>query len=166
MQLSVSKKRAAGLLALSSAIAAADQGTKALIRSLDVGKTLLSLPPFLDIIRTENSGAAFSMLSGNSLFLLSATSLMLLILFFILLFYQDISGQARWALAALLGGGIGNWVDRVSNGVVSDYIRLLFIEFPVFNLADIFITISVVYLIALLLFGRLESTGETNGTGH
>lgn len=155
------------MLILSSGIAGADQLIKHYISMFAQEDVIAVLPPMLEIVRNENSGAAFSMLSGNGVFLLTTTSIMLILLLLTMLCYHNVSGQARWAIASLLGGGVGNWIDRFTSGTVSDYIRLLFIRFPVFNLADIFITLSVAYLIVLLLMGRFElNTGENHGAGH
>ena len=61
----------------------------------------------------------------------------------------------------LIGGGLGNLVDRILFGGVTDYIRLLFVRFPIFNFADVMITCSVFVLILLMMTNRLEeSAGE------
>ena len=78
-----------------------------------------------------------------------------------------LSPAAQIAFSCLIGGGIGNLIDRVLYGSVTDYIRLIPIRFPVFNLADIAITTSVSALLLMILIGRLEiRTGETHGSNH
>ena len=70
---------------------------------------------------------------------------------------------ASLACMTLIGGGVGNLIDRILFGGVTDYIHLLFLDFPIFNLADIAITCSVFVLILLLMTNRLE---ESVGAPH
>ena len=61
----------------------------------------------------------------------------------------------RWCIAAIYGGGLGNMIDRVRMGYVVDMIETTFIEFPVFNVADCFITCGCILLMAhLILFHK------------
>lgn len=154
------------LLAAACAVALIDQLLKRFIERYPVGQVVISLDPLFDIVRTANHGAAFSILSGETPLLIMVTTLMLLLLAAAVLFSRRISRAARWAMSVLLGGGVGNWLDRVAAGSVTDYIRLRFIRFPVFNFSDICITLAVLCLIALLLTNRFETTGEKHGTGH
>ena len=78
------------------------------------------IPHVVELRFVLNPGMAFSLLSGKQLFLISATS-----------------------IALILAGGIGNLIDRVLNGVVVDYINLLFMQFAVFNFADICVCVGV-----------------------
>ena len=67
----------------------------------------------------------------------------------------------------MIGGGVGNLIDRIAYAGVTDYIRLLLFDFPIFNLADMAITGSIAVLLILLLTGRLEeTTGEKDGSDH
>ncbi len=154
------------MLLTAGAIAVLDQLIKRAIERYPIGETVFSAEPVFEIVRTLNRGAAFSMLSGRVVFLIAVTTIMLIALAAALLFYHDLSGAAEWAMAVLLGGGIGNWLDRVLGGGVTDYIRLCFIRFPVFNFSDICITLSVLCLIALLLTNRFEVTGVSHGRGY
>ena len=62
---------------------------------------------------------------------------------------------------------MGNLIDRIAYAGVTDYIRLLLFDFPIFNLADMAITGSIAVLLILLLTGRLEeTTGEKDGSDH
>jgi len=61
----------------------------------------------------------------------------------------------RWCIAAIYGGGLGNMIDRVRMGYVVDMIETTFVEFPVFNVADCFITCGCILLIVhLVLFNK------------
>ena len=73
---------------------------------------------------------------------------------------------ARIALAFVIGGGAGNLIDRLAFGEVTDYVRLLFIRFPVFNLADVCITGGAVLLMLLALTGRLEGQASETAWAH
>lgn len=149
------------------AIAALDRAIKMGITATAQGEVLARWGGILEIVHTANPGAAFSLLSGSTLFLLAVTTLMLAAVLLAIVFYRPLTPAAGWSLALLLGGGIGNWIDRMTSGVVTDYIRLLFIRFPVFNLADICITISIAALLFLVATDRFDShTGEHHGTTH
>ena len=68
------------------------------------------------------------------------------------------------SVSGLIGGGLGNLVDRILFGGVTDYIRLSLIRFPIFNFADICITVSVAALMLLLLFDHFnDKTEERHG---
>ena len=84
-----------------------------------------------------NQGMAFSLLSGKQLFLIAATSAALLLVAYALFFRSRGKYLQQAALILVLGGGIGNLIDRVLNGEVVDYINLLFMRFAVFNFANI-----------------------------
>ena len=64
------------------------------------------------------------------------------------------------SVVTLIGAGASNLIDRILFGGVTDYIRLLFIHFPVFNLADICITCSVMIMSILIMTGRLDKQPE------
>ena len=140
---------------LAAALAAADQLVKRFVRATPRGSLLFSLPPLFELTHSTNTGAAFSLFSGRTAGL-ALSSVALLCALWLVLRRLRLTRAGRLAIAALLGGGIGNLIDRVLFGRVTDYIRLSFVDFPVFNLADIFITVSVFVLMLLLLTGRLE----------
>lgn len=124
-------------LALSLVLMAADQALKMLFGQAD----RVLLPGILKLHGTRNTGAAFSLLSGNPM-LLAALSIALLLV--LLVFAKQMLHHRLMAisLALVLGGALGNLVDRLARGYVVDYIEVLFINFPIFNLADILITLG------------------------
>jgi len=155
----ISAVSAAGLTLL-------DQAIKCGIRTLPEGSVLLHIPLLVEITHYTNTGAAFSILSGHTMLL---TVLSLVLLAGVLIFVRSAFCLSPWAkgcLVCMLAGGFGNLIDRVMLGGVTDYIRLLFIDFPVFNLADILITGSVFMLMLLLLAGRLETTEDSSGGNY
>ena len=99
----------------------------------------------LDFIK--NYGAAFNILSGSRIFL-STISVIFSILLIYLILRKDTSKQIDYySYSFILGGTIGNGLDRIVRGFVVDYINLNFITFPVFNIADISINIGFFLLI-------------------
>ncbi len=94
----------------------------------------------------RNNGAAFNILSGNRL-LLSLISLISSFIFIYFIFMKDTNILNKYGLSFILAGSLGNGSDRIINGEVIDFIKLKFINFPVFNLADIFINIGIFIII-------------------
>ena len=143
-------------------IAGIDQWIKSWIRTRPEGVAFFRMSGCFELVPSVNTGAAFSILSGNNLLLILFSVLLLFLCLYIRKTFR-LTILARVAFLVLLGGGIGNLIDRVCFGGVTDYIRLLFLEFPIFNLADIAITCSVFVLILLLITNRLEeSAGDTH----
>lgn len=140
--------------------AAADLVVKAFVRCIPEGTVFFSMPPLFDFVHTQNTGAAFSMFHGNPALVTVLSMAMLGLMLFVLLKDGTFSRKALTALSVTIGGGMGNLVERLFFGSVTDYIRILFFRFPIFNLADIFVTLSVVYMMILLLTGKLEDKTE------
>ena len=98
-------------------------------------KTAMTLiPGVLELRYFLNDGMAFSMLAGKQKLLIAVTSL----------------ERVAWTL--VLGGGIGNLIDRIATGVVVDYINVLFMNFAIFNFADICVCVGVGLLMVWVLF--------------
>ena len=151
-------------LAAAALLVAADQGIKAWATAqlMPVG-VMAVLPGIVELRYVLNDGMAFSMLAGKQGVLIGATSLMLIgVLVWLLRGKMPPLERVAWTL--VLGGGIGNLIDRVLNGVVVDYINVLFMNFAVFNFADICVCCGVGLLIlSILLDGRhgKAATDET-----
>jgi len=95
----------------------------------------------------KNYGAAFNLLNGNRIFLsILSTSISIILLYFILNNKKK-SNIELLSYSFILGGTIGNGIDRVIKGYVIDFINLNFINFPVFNIADISINIGLLLII-------------------
>ena len=94
----------------------------------------------------RNYGAAFNIFSGSRIFLsfISISSTIILSYF---IFIRESKLINKYGLSFILAGSIGNGIDRVLNGFVIDFIKIKFIDFPVFNIADIVINIGVLILI-------------------
>ena len=100
------------------------------------------LPGVVELRYCLNDGMAFSMLAGKQGLLIGMTSVMLLAVL-IMLFVRKMPLTERAAWTLVLGGGVGNLIDRVLNGVVVDYINVLFMQFAIFNFADICVCVGV-----------------------
>ena len=133
-------------LSLSIFIILLDQFTKYLI-SYNF-KILLNKDFFLfrfDFVK--NYGAAFNLFSGSRIFL-SLLSITCSIVLIYLILRKNISNSFDlYAYSFILGGTIGNGIDRILKGFVIDFINLNFINFPVFNIADISINIGFIFLL-------------------
>ena len=112
------------------------------------------IPGVLEFHYLENHGAAFSIFEEHqTIFVVIATAAIVLIAW--ILIRTPASGRYRpfrLCLAAIASGAAGNLADRVSLGYVRDFIYISLIHFPVFNVADIFVTCAVVLLCILILF--------------
>jgi len=98
----------------------------------------------LDFVR--NYGAAFNMFSGSRVFL-SLISVISAVILSYFIFIGENKRVNKYALSFILAGSIGNGIDRIFNGYVIDFIKIKFIDFPVFNIADIVINIGALILV-------------------
>ena len=119
------------------------------------------IPHVVELRFVLNHGMAFSLLSGKQLFLIAATSAALLLVAYALFFRSRGKYLQQAALILVLGGGIGNLIDRVLNGEVVDYINLLFMRFAVFNFADICVCVGVA-LWVLVIFLEESPSGNAD----
>ena len=110
------------------------------------------IPHVVELRFVLNQGMAFSLLSGKQLFLIAATSVALLLVAYALFFRSRGKYLQQAALILVLGGGIGNLIDRIATGVVVDYINVLFMNFAIFNFADICVCVGVGLLMVWVLF--------------
>jgi signal peptidase II len=142
--------RLAGALCVS--VVALDQATKALIEAkLVPGEHVDVLGP-LGFTLAHNSGVAFGLASGGGAALVALT--LVALVFVGALFARDPTRPWMWVAVGLLAGGaLGNLIDRVRAGFVTDYVDVL--SWPPFNLADVAVTLGVVVL-ALAYLGEAE----------
>jgi signal peptidase II len=138
-------------------IVAADQFTKILtVASVALGEKITFIPGLLRFTYIRNYGAAFSSFQGQQwLFALIFAVFTVLMLWEYFKKSMPFSKFERWCIAAIYGGGLGNMIDRVRLGYVVDMIETEFMEFPVFNVADCFITCGCILLmVSLILFNK------------
>ncbi len=140
----------------------ADQATKALVvKSIPDHTGIPIIPGFFNLLRTENSGIAFSLFSGSSsswkMVLLIGISVALLVTVVIVVWRsRDIHWQAGVGLALILGGAISNLADRIRFGQVVDFLDFYYrgYHWPTFNLADSAIVVGAGFLALEFLFSK------------
>lgn len=140
-----------------AAIVAADQITKYLtVANIALYEKVPFVPGLLQLTYVRNTGAAFSSFEGQQwLFALIFGVFTVLLVVEYFKKPMPFTRGERWMIAAIYGGGLGNMVDRLRLGYVVDMIETTFIEFPVFNVADCFITCGCILLILhLALFNK------------
>lgn len=104
--------------------------------------------PFLKIVNVSNFGMAFGIMEGKRLLLSIATILIILFLFYLVFTLQNKNLLIVLSLAFLIGGGIGNLIDRLILGYVIDYLKITFFP-PICNLSDYFVCLGM----AMLMMG-------------
>lgn len=140
-----------------AALVGADQLIKLwAIRALAPVGAMPLIPHLVELRFVLNQGMAFSLLSGKQLFLIVATSAALLLVAYELFFRSRGKLLQQTAFILVLGGGIGNLIDRVLNGEVVDYINLLFMNFAVFNFADICVCVGVAMWVLVIFLEELQ----------
>ena len=142
----------------SAAIVAADQYTKYLtVANIPLYADVPFIPGVLQLTYVRNTGAAFSSFEGQQwLFALIFAVFTAAILWEYFKKPMPFTTLERFCIAAIYGGGLGNMIDRVRLGYVVDMIETTFMEFPVFNVADIFITCGCILLMVHLAFFNKE----------
>ena len=140
-----------------AAIVAADQFTKNLtVSNIALGQDVPFIPNLLGLTYVQNTGAAFSSFEGQQwLFALVFLVFTGLVIWEYFKKPMPLSKFERWCIAAVYGGGLGNMIDRIRLGYVVDMIETKFMVFPVFNVADCFITCGCIALmVSLVLFNK------------
>tara|TARA_Y100000991_G_C21916372_1_gene324539 strand:- start:342 stop:800 length:459 start_codon:yes stop_codon:yes gene_type:complete len=131
---------------LSTIIVIFDQSFKYIISIYDdllINKDFILFK--LDYVK--NFGAAFNLFSGNRIFLSLISLVISMLLIYSILNIKNISNIDLLSYSFILGGTFGNGIDRILKGYVIDFINLKFIDFPVFNIADISINIGIIFII-------------------
>ncbi|MFS9179293.1 signal peptidase II [Streptococcus australis] len=136
-----------------------DQAVKGyVVKEIPLGGMRRFIPKVVSLTYLKNSGAAFSMLENQQWFFTIITLIAMGAAFVYL--YRHIKGSI-WlllGLALIISGGIGNFIDRLRQGFVVDMFHLDFMNFAIFNVADIYLTIGVGLLLIYIL--REESHGS------
>ena len=132
---------------VAAAVIVADQVTKAIVRGQISPFEVVKVLPGIKLVHTENTGVAFSALSGGGplVILVAAVALGALLVFF----FTHLTRPLVWLpTGLLLGGAAGNLIDRIGRGSVTDFIK--FPHWPAFNVADIAVTAGVLVLVFVL----------------
>ena len=143
-------------LLMSAALVGIDQWLKLLAKEfLKPGETTPLIQDVLHLTYLENRGAAFGMMQNKKWLLVWATAAVLLILILAVMAGKIKGTFPLFSVCTIIGGGIGNLIDRVYRGYVIDYIHVKIVNFAIFNFADICVTVGTAMLIFYLLFHEL-----------
>ena len=107
------------------------------------GTVMTVIPYFLGLRYLENTGMAFSMLSGKTVFLAVITAAALIVMAYFLFVKNYGERFERFCFILIFAGGVGNLIDRVFQGYVIDYFEFLFMDFAIFNVADVYVCVGV-----------------------
>ena len=139
-----------------------DQISKfAAIKYLKDQNPIVIIKDYFELHYVENYGAAFGILQQMRVLFIIITSMVLLfVIVYLFKNHQNLTGIAKVSIALLLGGAIGNLIDRIRLGYVVDFLRVNLIrsyDFPVFNVADMAIVVSTIFIVYVVLFDKYEA---------
>ncbi len=157
------------LFLTAAALVLVDQITKLLTRNfIDLGEKITLIPGLFGLTYVQNTGAAFSSFSGGAS-ILAVVSLVMTALIALAICRNWLRHRAgQWILAVIMAGAFGNFIDRAFLGFVTDMIDTLFMNFAVYNFADICVVLGSIAMAVYIVFfyDKLEgktSNGEKEG---
>ena len=136
---------------------ALDQGVKFLVRAaIPLHTSQTFLPGLFDLTYIRNTGAAFSILRSQTWLLTVLSGIAVAVLLVLLLRRAIPSKLGMLSLSLLLAGAAGNFIDRLAFGYVTDMFQTTFMNFPVFNVADIGVVVGGFFLVLAVLTAKEE----------
>lgn len=136
------------------ALTLADRLLKIWMTALLADGPIVLIPGIIQLRYIKNTGMAFGIWSGKQLLLIILTALLMVVLLYLLIKKANTTLQ-KISLVMIVAGGFGNLIDRVFAGYVVDYIEPLFVNFAIFNLADILINIGcLLFVISIIFFDK------------
>ena len=138
---------------LAAALVVIDQIIKFLVRTLiPLGGKVTVIPGLFGLTFVQNTGAAFSIFSGGAA-LLAVFSLVMVVLMAVAICKNWLRHPAgQWILAVIMAGAFGNFIDRAFLGYVTDMIDTLFMNFAVYNFADICVVLGAIAMAVYIIF--------------
>ncbi|MBQ3419174.1 MAG: signal peptidase II [Erysipelotrichaceae bacterium] len=137
-----------------------DQFSKSLIVStIDLNQSITVIKGFFNITYVRNFGAGFSIMQNATTTFYIITPICLILFIYLLIKTKEKDYLSKTALLLMIGGTIGNFLDRIINVYVVDFLDFIIFgwDFPVFNFADICLTIGVgIYIVSLLKESKNE----------
>ena len=152
-----------GAVLLTAALVVLDQWSKLFATENLMGRAdITMLENVLSLTYHRNAGAAFGIFQGGRwFFLVFALVIMIAIaVYYVKLPISPVYNAVRFALILIAAGGIGNSIDRLLNGFVVDFLRFDFINFPIFNVADIYVVCGTILLGILMIFFIKDEPAE------
>lgn len=145
---------------IAAVIIALDQWTKHLVMTyMERGQSIPIIPDVFHLTSHRNMGAAFGIMQNKQTFFIVITIAVVVGIIISMIRIGRTQPLVSLALSMVLGGAIGNFIDRVSMGQVVDFLDFTLINFPIFNVADMAITIGVaILLLDVLLDGRKKAS--------
>lgn len=142
----------------------------AAVEKLSGNGTVVLIKGFLGLTYAENTGAAFSLFNTSTDTLSLVTGIVMAIGLVLLFVIKKKPLIYDICIPLIIAGGAGNLLDRLTRGYVVDYIRTLFVDFPIFNFADILITCSCFSVIIYLIYemvreAKAEKAAKTKAAG-
>ena len=144
---------------------AGDQALKGwTVSHLELGESTPFIPAIMQLTRVHNYGAAWSSLSGKTVRLIAVTAVMMIAVAVLLLRRVVRHPLGVAACLLILGGGIGNIIDRIRLGYVVDMFDLLLFSYPVFNLADCFVVVGAILgaVYYLWIYEKFDARKKSN----
>ena len=134
------------------------------VSHLELGERAPFIPALMQLTRVHNYGAAWSSLSGKTVLLIAVTAVMMIAVAVLLLRRVVRHPLGVAACLLILGGGIGNIIDRIRLGYVVDMFDLLLFSYPVFNLADCFVVVGAILgaVYYLWIYEKFDARKKSN----
>ncbi|MCR8968857.1 signal peptidase II [Facklamia sp. 7083-14-GEN3] len=138
---------------ITAAIIILDQSLKIWTQNyLTMNQAVEIIPNFFQLNYIQNTGAGWGLFDGQRFFLIGVTFLVIFYLVYLIWKNRYYSLWAKLAYALLLGGAVGNLIDRLLRGYVVDMLQIRLFDFPIFNLADTSLTLGVILLIIMVIW--------------
>ena len=134
------------------------------VSHLELGESTPFIPAIMQLTRVHNYGAAWSSLSGKTVLLIAVTAVMMIAVAVLLIRRVVRHPLGVAACLLILGGGIGNIIDRIHLGYVVDMFDLLLFSYPVFNLADCFVVVGAILgaVYYLWIYEKFDARKKSN----
>ena len=130
------------------------------VKNIALGESVTVIPGVLEFTYIQNRGAAFGNLAdARWVFMIASAVLMVLITCYVILNRKDMGYPAVITLSLIMGGGVGNMIDRVAYGYVVDFIDVKFLPFWkwIFNIADSFVCVGAVLLVIIFIAEEIKN---------
>lgn len=156
-------------MAVAVLVILADQGSKILVaQRMSMGQSVSVLGDFFRLTFIRNAGGAFGIFLGGGWFYLAASIIAIVLIYY---YFRRMSGRHVWSrisLAVILGGALGNLLDRLRFGAVTDFLDVGIgrLRWPIFNLADAAVTVGVAAFVVTILLKKAEARGEDQEAGR
>ena len=130
-----------------------DQATKMIVvNTMDYGQSIVLIKNIFSFQYIHNYGAAWGMFSNHRWIFMVVTTVALIAMPIILYRYRKLHFLFSLSLSLFIGGAIGNMIDRVFLGYVVDFLQFTFIDFPIFNVADICVVCGAIIMMIYVIF--------------